>query len=387
MANAEWLDVVENLRGAEADVRRLFGAEEGVRVQNTARPDMIERGLDFLDAIERGKRPLQHFKEAMSTSDFPILFADILDRKMLGYYTEWLPVYQQFIGEDTVNDFKTVKRFAQDGLEGVLPAVDELEEYPEDSLEESKDEYSVHKRGKRVGLSWESWVNDDFNNFLRIPERLARAARRTEQRIATELYIDTKGPHAALYTAGFKNVVTGNPKLSINALQTALIQLAEAKDNDGEPIVQEALKLVIPPALEVTAMNIINALTIDVNENGGTEKSRLRAQNWMQNKLQIVVDPYIPIVANKENANTSWALFGDPNLGRPAVILGKLRGYEEPSLYEKVPTARRVGGGGEVAESFHNDDRQWRIRHVRGGVQLLSTGGPKATIASNGSGA
>lgn len=383
----QWLDVVETLRGEEADVRRLFSREaDGVRVANTHSAEDVARCMEFLQAIETGKRPLHHFKEAMSTSDFPILFADTLDRKMLGYYKEMDPVYQAFIADDTVNDFRSVKRFAQDGLEGVLPEVDELDEYPEGALEESKDEYSVHKRGRRVAISWESWINDDFNNFLRIPERLARAARRTEQRIATELYVSGKGPHTSLYKAGFKNIVTKNPELSINGLQTAMQVLAEQKDNDNEPIVQEAIILVVPPALEVTALNIINGLVIDLNEFGGSENTRLRAQNWMQNRVRVVVDPYIPIIASEENGSTSWFLFSDPNIGRPAAVLGKLRGYEEPSLFEKVPTARRVGGGGEVAESFENDDRQWRVRHVRGGARLTSTGGAKSTVASNGTG-
>lgn len=387
MPDGSWLDVIEDLRGEEATVRRLFSREsDGVRVANTHTVEQVSRGMEFLSAIETGKRPLQHFKEAMSTSDFPLLFADILDRKMLGHYKEVAPVYEAFVYSDTVNDFRVVKRFAQDGLEGVLPEVAQLEEYPEDSLEESKDEYRVHKRGKRVALSWESWVNDDFNNFLRIPERLARAARRTEQRIATELYVGPKGPHTSLYKAEFKNIVTGNPQLDIPGLQKAMLALAEQKDNDGEPIVQEALVLVAPPALEVTSQNILNALTIDINEMGGSEKQRLRAQNWMQNRVRLVIDPYIPIIASEENGNTSWFLFSDPNIGRPALVMGKLRGYEEPSLYEKVPTARRVGGGGEVAESFENDDRQWRIRHVRGGARLTSTGGAKSTVASSGKG-
>lgn len=381
----EWLDVIENLRGAEADVHRLFGAEEGRRVENRAPIEQVEKAMDFLHAIETGKRPLQHFKEAMSTSDFPILFADVLDRKMLGYYKEWTPVHEAFVYSDTVNDFRVVKRFAQDGLEGVLPEVGELDEYPEDALEESKDEYSVHKRGKRVSLSWETWVNDDFNNFLRIPERLARAARRTESRIATELYVGPKGPHESLYKAEFKNVVTGNPQLDIAGLQKAMLVLSEQKDNDNEPIVNEALVLVVPPALEVTAQNILNAITIDVNEAGGTEKQRLRTQNWMQNRVKLVVDPYMPIIASEANGNTSWFLFSDPNIGRPAIVMGKLRGYEEPSLYEKVPTARRIGGG-EVAESFEDDSRQWRIRHVRGGARLTNTGGAKSTVASSGKG-
>lgn len=382
----ELLEVIENLRAEEADVRSLFTSEDGTRVRESAKrydAAALLRAERFIADFERGRRPAHHFKEAMATDDFPILFADILDRQMLGYYKEMPSVWKAFIGRDVVNDFRKVKRYAQDGLEGALDEVGQLEEYPEESLKESKDEYSVKKFGRRVALSWETWINDDFSNFLRIPERLARAARRTEARTATGLYVGEKGPHEALYDAS--NIIPGNPVLDIAGLQKGLLKLAEAKDEDEEPIVVEAVTLVVGPALEITAQNLLNAITIDINEFGGTEKQRIRATNWMQNRVKLVVDPYLPIIA-KENGNTSWFLFSDPNVGRPAALMGFLRGYEEPSLYEKIPTARRIGGG-EVAESFEIDDRQWRVRHVLGGARLTNTGGKKATVASSGKGA
>lgn len=384
----ELLEVIENLGSAERDVRSIFTSEDGTRVKESARrfgPANLLLAERLIKEVERGKRPTSHLKEAMSTDDFPILFADILDRQMLGFYKEMDPVWQAFIKRDVVNDFRPVKRYAQDGLEGQLPEVEQLEEYPEDSLSESADEYSVKKYGKRVALSWETWINDDFSNFLRIPERLARAARRTEQRFATGLYVGEKGPNETLYKSEYANQITGNPVLSIQGLQKGIETLANQKDEDDEPIVNEAVVLVVPPALEITALNIVNAITIDVNELGGSEKARLRVDNWMKNRVRVVVDPYIPIVASKENGGTSWFLFADPNVGRPALIMGFLRGYEEPSLYEKIPTARRIGGG-EVSESFEIDDRQWRVRHVMGGARLLETGGAKATAASSGKG-
>lgn len=105
----------------------------------------------------------------------------------------------------------------------------------------------------------------------------------------------------------------------------------------------------------------------------------------MKNEVNLQVEPYIPHVAG-ENGSTMWSLFTSPQTGRPALDLGFLRGYEEPSLYERAPNARRIGGGGDVNESFEDDSVAWRIRHVLGGTQLTSTGGQKATVASNGSG-
>lgn len=391
MAESKMLELIERLKGEEASVRRLFGGEgkrpgELFVERRLTKRDLIE-AAEFVHTIEKGKRPLWQLREAMSTSDFPILFADVLDRQMLGYYQETSPTWQTYCRRSVVPDLRPVKRFAVDGAESVLPEVEQGEEYPEAPLSESKDEYSVRKFGRRIDLFWEAMVNDDLDAFRRNPERLARAARRSEAKFATELFVDEDGPHADLYTAEANNIVEvggKQPELSIAALQAAFTLLSKQVDEDGEPILIDMVTLVVPPALKVTAENILNATEIWLKTNGGSDNETLRAANWMKNGVNLQVEPYIPHVATDENGDTSWFLFSSPSVGRPALELGFLRGYEQPSLYERAPNARRIGGG-DVQESFEDDSVAWRIRHVLGGTRLVNTGGQKATVASNGS--
>lgn len=386
---SELLEVIETLAQEDASVHKLFEKDLGTPVAQNAKriqpADLLEAAR-FIQQVEQGKRPMHHLREAMTISDFPLMFADIIDRQMLGHFNEIPQTYQSIMRTSTVTDFRNVKRFAVDGAEGALPEVKERAEYPETPLAESKDEFAVKKVGRRIDLSWEAMINDDLDAFRRNPERLARAARRSEEKFATELYVGAAGPHGSLYTSGHKNIVAANPVLSIEALQKAFTLLSEMSDNDGEPIWTEMMTLVVPPALKVTAENILHATEVWLNTNGGTTNEKLRVNNWVQNSLNLVVSPYIPRIATS-NGSTSWFLFADPNTGRPAIDFGKLRGHEEPAIYERMPNARRLGGGGgEVNESFEDDSVAWRIRHVFGGTQLNSTGGFKATVASNGSG-
>lgn len=388
----EMLELIETLRAEEASVSRLFGGDDGVRVSSMAHdPRALVEAAKFVQDIRTGRRPFEHFKEAMTRSDFPILFADILDRQLLGYYRETTPTWQAYARRSVVPDFRNVKRFAVDGAESTLDDVDELEEYPQAALSERKDEFSVRKVGRRIDMSWETLINDDLDAFSRTPERLARAARRTESKFATELWVGEKGPHEALYKAGFNNIVKDDegkqPPLSIEALQLAMTLLSQAVDFDEEPIVVEMVTLVVPPALRVVAENILNATELWITAQGGTEDQKLRTANWLKNGLQLQVEPYIPHVAKKEHGDSMWALFASPGEGRPALEMGFLRGNEEPALYERLPDARRVGGGGgQPLESFDDDSRAWRVRAVHGGTRLINTGGAKATVASNGSG-
>jgi len=384
-------DTLETIAASEADVRRLFDGETRVRGHHSDARYMsqLTEAANLVADVSEGRRPMYHLQEALTTSDFPLLFGDILDRQLLAAYREIPEVWRAYARTSTVPDFRLVSRHAIDGAEGALEAVAEQAPYPAATLEESRDQYRVGKYGRRLPLSWETLVNDDLDAFRALPERLARGARRSVQRFVTDLYVDANGPHASLYTAPFANIVTGNPVLSIAALQTAYTVLAAQRDEDGEPIFIDSVTLVVPPALEVTAQNILNAIQLEIVEQGGTANQRLIAQNWMSNRLKLVVDPYIPIVASTANGNTMWALFANPADGRPALEVGFLRGHTEPALFMKRSDAQRVGGtagpDGDLAD-FDTDTVQWKVRHVFGGTRLISTGGQKATVASQGDG-
>lgn len=388
----EFTETLEQVRADESSVQELFRGD-GQRIRSRRSDDprykaKLAEAINFVEDVAEGRRPMYHLQEALTTSDFPSLFGDVLDRQLLANYREFPTSYREFVRVSTVPDFRTVKRFALDGGEGQLEAVPEKTEYPAGSVDDKVDSFSVVKYGRRFHLSWETLVNDDLDAFRSLPERLARGARRSEQKFATQLYVDASGPHASLYTGGFANIVTGNPVLSIAALQTAMTVLAAQVDTDGEPIFFETVTLVVPPALEITARNILDALTLEVTEAGGTSGQKVITKNWMAGRVKLVVDPYIPIVASSANGNTMWALFGNPSDGRPALEMGFLRGHDAPALFRKLPDAQRIGGtgvGDDMAD-FDTDSAQWKVRHVFGGTRLLTTGGAKSTVASQGDG-
>ncbi|MGR3219623.1 MAG: phage major capsid protein [Candidatus Anammoxibacter sp.] len=387
---AQLLEMIESVKQEEASAQRLFTQDDGVGVKR------MRKGKNYLKSfaeaaklvsrVYSGNLPFRWFQEAMSTDDFPFLFGDILDRQLLANYQETPQTYRNFCKIGTVSDFREVKRFTTSGAEGVLSVVEEQAEYPETSIGEAKYTYSVSKYGRRIPFSWETMVNDDLDALKDIPARLGRASRRTEQKFATELYVGTAGPDSTLYNAGnFSNVVTSNPVLSISALQTAMTILAAQTDSDSEPIFIDAIILVVCPALEIAALNIMNALQINLlTSGGGTSAQTLDAVNWMKNRVKLSVDPYIPIVADT-NGDTSWFLFADPNNGRPALEVGFLRGHTTPEIFIKSPNVQSVGGGGganPMNGDFDTDSIQYKVRHVLGGTTL----DPLMTVASNGSG-
>ncbi len=398
----EFLGLIEELRSEEASIHRLFNGEgEGVRQGRAARKakdpayaEHLSEAVVFIGEVMSGKRPAHHLQEAMTTSDFPLLFGDVIDRMLLANYREAPAVYRNFCKISQVRDFRTVKRFAVDGAEGVLDQVAQQAPYPEGSLAEASYSYAVAKYGRRLPFAWEVLINDDLSSFTDVLQRLGRAARRTEQKFATQLYVDANGPHASLYTAGNKNIVSAangasatNPALSISGLQDAFLVLGAMRDADGEPIVVDVVHLVVPPALEIVANNILNATELILGGQGqtgggGVAAQALRVANWMRTRTKLSVDPYIPVVATT-NGNTSWFLFADPGDSRPALEIGFLRGHEEPETFIKSPNALRAGGGEDPQNGdFDTDSIDYKVRHVLGGSRISG----KATVGSNGSG-
>lgn len=321
--------------------------------------------------------------EAMTTSDFPNLTGDVLDRMMLARYREYPSPWRRFMKvNNNLRDFRTVDRYQVDGLEGQWAAVPEQAEITYGSLSETPYSYAPKKYAKGAKISFEAIMNDDLGAFEDIPNRLGLGGARTISKFATGLYVDANGPHASLYTVGNGNIVTGNPALSVTALNTAWGILANMRDADGEPIVVESMILVVPPSLEITARNIVNATQILMTNTGGASGQELAVNNWFGSRFDVVVDPYIPVVASVADGNTSWYLFANPSVGA-ALEMGFVRGFAEPQLYQRTANTSRVGGGiDQMAGDFQTMSQEYKGVVAFGGTRL----NPKFTVSSEGDG-
>lgn len=325
------------------------------------------------------------FRESMTRSDFPLLTGDVLDRMMLARYRTFPSPWRRFMKvTNNLRDFRTVRRVAVDGAEGTWNAQGEDDELEYASMSEDGNTYAPKKYAKGVKISFEALMNDDLDAFSSAPDRLGRGGARTIAKYATGLYVDASGPHASLYTVGNGNIITSNPVLSVAALNTAFGILGTKVDADNEPIYIEEAILVVGPQLRVTANNIMNQLTVDVTNTGGASGQTVRVNNWIIGNLEVVIDPYIPIVASTANGATSWFLFADPNTGRPAAEVGFLTGFGEPQLYQKMSNTIRVGSGAtdQMAGDFSTMSTEYKGVVAFGGTRL----DPKATVGSNGSG-
>jgi hypothetical protein len=324
------------------------------------------------------------FSEAQTTSDFPLLVGDVLDRMLLQRFNEAPQVWREYISVGRpLRDFRTARMITTDGGDGRYAEIPEEGGLTYTTLTETGYTITPALYGKAVKLSWRLLINDDLDAFAELPAVLGRGGRRTISRYATDLLFDANGPDATFVSAGNGNLITGNPVLSIASLGTAIQQLAGFVDDEGEPIVVEGVKLVHGPGLRVTVQNLLNQLTVDVTSVGGTNTQTVRVANWIISGMTAVEDPYIPIIATTNGA-TSWMLVADPNVNRPAARVRFLAGFEQPALFQKMPNTMRLGGGVDNAlGDFQSMSQEWKGLIAFGGTTIE----PKSLVGSNGSGA
>ena len=395
MDHTEIKTLTEEAQATSDRVHELLSSDrgDGFRRGSGHSVEALDAFMEIIENAAQGSRKaLFALAEASQLSDFPLLFGDTIDRATMAYYQAWIPQWQKYCAaRQPLRDFRQAAQHNVFGMGAVLDPLGERAEYPERHPSEEEINISVGKFGAKWGVSFEALINDDLGLLADLPQNLAMAARRTEAVKVAGQYVGSAGPNTSLYTSGNKNIInttngatTNNPVLSTTSLGEALFIMSKQVDVDGHPILIDGATLVVPPALEVTANNILNAVQINVATGGGAynAKDQLVVNNWLAGRLSVVVDPYIPFVATS-NQNTSWFVFANPIGGnRPAIQYRGLMGHESPELFVKTPNASRVGGGAAGAEDFDYDMVWYKIRHIFGVGQVDG----KLTVMSNGSG-
>ncbi len=361
---AEFMKLMEDWGGyiALSEVKRPEGYEK--RLKETL--DLLTNARGF-----PAHRHQYLLREALTTSDFPYLFGDVLDRQVLASYKAVDPVWKAFVKMSTVpRIFPQIGgyRFGITGGDQHLEEVAEKGEYLASERGEAKYPVYVKKYGRQFDISWEALINDDLGALKDTPERFARAAIRTEHRLVSGVYVADCVAGTGLYTAAQGNVAA--LPLTIANLENTCEAMAAFTDANGEPIMNRAKYLVVGPGLEFTARQILTSATkmwLTGTAQAALAPSVALPQTNVisQYGLQLIIDPYLPTFA--PNAVLSWFLFADP-ADIAAMECDYLVGHERPEICMKASDKVNIGGGdiGPMEGDFATDNIFYRVRDVFG---------------------
>lgn len=268
-----------------------------------------------------------------STSDFPLLLANVLNKMLLPAYEEANPTYRRIAVQRTFNDFRPHK-FLRGGDFPNLLEVNEHGEFKYGTMSENSESVTAATYGRILGLSRQMLINDDLGGFQDLA--MKAGARVADFENATFFAVciapnSGKGPALSDATALFDSTAHGNETgagaLSNTLLESAYGLLMAQTSLDG-------LKLNIPPSLVLTSptsWGLARRLTTATNP---TQASDI-------NTFAGMIEP----IADANLSGTRFYVFADP-----ARVPCFVYGY--------------IGGGGPRTESrsgFEVDGVEFKV--------------------------
>ena len=193
----------------------------------------------------------------------------------------------------------------------------ELAEVAYDTIDPGLEREYIHKAFTKGFMLGRELVDDEqYNQINKMPAALARSGRAFVEKEAAKTFIgaattiiyDGKAllatDHPLLNSSKTGcNLVTG--ALSANTLKEAMTMMRETVDEAGNIIAASPKKLIVPPALEYTAKEILNSTQL-----AGTELNNV---NSVKGALELVVYDYIG--AANGGSDTAWFIM-DPTLAQ-----------------------------------------------------------------------
>ena len=360
-------------------------------------PRQLEAARILEGALRGDKRDKLRLQEGIATSDLPSQLLPTLNKVLLDNYQATPKIWNQFATQLVVDDFRPVTfqalRYEDAGFdgagdtfrEGSLPTVPEYAEYPTAGwFNVTEQTMQVKKAGQRIRFSWEAIVNDgQIGTLERLPLEMALKAAGKEDEEVTKQLVSASGLNTTNFNGTFGNLLSGNPALTLEALEDA-IEAANLQTWNGTritPVTQFAL--VVPRSLEMTARKILAVQEVRTEVVAGDTTTIRVSGNPIASQIVIVVNDWITKIYS--GGSNYWFLIPTPNATlNPSVALGFLRGYETPELRIKANGGMFLGGGDVPMRdgSFDNDDWEMRIRHIATGGFIV----PAGTIASTGAG-
>ena len=222
------------------ELGREFLTADGVRVRGLTRDEIATRSL-------------------MTTSDFPAVLGNVVNRTLRQAYEATPRSFIQFCRQVRARDFKDMHRVQL----GEAPSLDEVPEggeYKRGALSEAKETYRIRTFGKTVAVTRQVVINDDLEAFTRLPALYGAAGANLENDVVWSVF--TANPAMAdgkaLFHADHKNLAATGAVLSVDAIGKGRSDMARQTGVDGKTMINvRPSYLIVPAALELKADQLL----------------------------------------------------------------------------------------------------------------------------------
>ncbi len=251
--------------------------------------------------------------EAVDVTQFPILTATLLEKKIMEGYIAAAKIGDQLVTpfNSTLQTSRVPGAFVKGNLHDIEPGMP----YEHDAdIEEKFIQIEGKKRGAILDITWEAVKFDQTGLIMRRAVQFGeRAAIDRERRIIYTILDITIGNinywawfpsvlKVATRTALWSAAVAGGPHPQSNILANALqdwtdldaaqMQLALMQDDNGEPILNDPKILLVPKSLETISKRLISNTVIPANWNSRTTGTAGEA-NPFANAYAVLASPIL----------------------------------------------------------------------------------------------
>ncbi len=260
-----------------------------------------------------------------STSDFPGIFSDALNVRLLARYLAATPTYRLFSARYNANDFRA-QNVVRAGDFPTLQPILETGEIKAGTWGESKEQLTVSPYGVRFGISRQMIVNDNLGAIDQVIGSSSDRVTDWENGIVFTALLQSSNAGPTLLTDGKRmfhadhgNHVTSGTAIAVPSVGLGRAAMAKQTSLDG-------LKLNLRPSIILTGPD------------RATEAEQLTTQITPATMGTVVPD-WMRRLAAASDANITgnhWYLFADPSVA-PTMVYGSLDGYEGPRLSTNDP--------------------------------------------------
>lgn len=260
-----------------------------------------------------------------TTSDFPAIFENALNKQLEARYREAMPTYRDISRRVTFNDFRP-HPMVRTGDFPDLQEVGEGGEIQYGTFGEKREVVAVKSYGVAVRLSRQMIINDDLDGIAQVIADRGRAVARFEDKVFYAMMLggsNADGPTLAetsrqVFNTTDKTKASSNAAITVASLAIGRAELRKRKSVDGNELDVSAAILLVGPDKETEAQQIVAPIQAqsagNVNPFSGTLQVKTTAK----------------ITGN------AWYLFASP-ADMPCFVHGFLSGFEAPRLRMDEP--------------------------------------------------
>ena len=274
-----------------------------------------------------------------STSDFPLLLADVANKSLQNAYGVFPQIWNQIAAVGSVSDFKTINMIRM-GSFSSLSTILEGAEYTQGSFSEEREQLTAVTKGRYIQMTRQMIINDDLSGFSRMATMLGRAAARTVNAdvIGVLTANAALSDGTALFHADHSNLAGSSAAISVATLGAARAAMRKQKDPSGlDPANIMPRYLLVPVGKEDMAREIV---TSPYNTDTAAQLKNNSIRSW--SPLEVISDPLLD-----DNSATAWYMIADP-MDAPLLEVRFLDGQQTPYVASE--------------EEFLTDAVRWKVR-------------------------